>query len=171
VIEFAPLSSVDPRQLTALASDPQVIRHMPLSDPTPMGPEELRDWIEGKESISREHGYGPQAILIDGAFAGWGGLEPDGDGASISLVLFPAFWGRGRQVLDVLLRDAFERLGVPYVLVEFPPTRTRIRGLLSLGFRRVGDREIFGEPFKVYRLDAPPPEAERDPSANETLAR
>ena len=155
MIAFTPLSSIDPEQLRALLTDPQVIRHMPLADPEPMTPDELRDWVAGKEAIRQQHGFGPQAILLDGDFAGWGGIEPDDAGASISLVLFPAFWGRGRQILDVLLEEAFRRLGLPYVLVEFPPSRTRVRGLLHLGFREVGDSTIEGERFVVYRLDAP----------------
>lgn len=128
---------------------------MPLADPEPMSPDDLRGWVAEKEAITQQHGFGPQAILLDGHFAGWGGIEPDDAGASISLVLFPAFWGRGHQVLDVLLEEAFGGLGLPYVLVEFPPSRTRIRGLLRLGFREVGERTIVGERFIVYRLDAP----------------
>ncbi len=154
-ITFVPLSSIDLEELRALNTDPQVMRHMPLADPGPMSPDELRDWVAGKEAITQQHGFGPQAILLDGDFAGWGGIEPDDAGASISLVLSPAFWGRGREILNVLLEEAFGRLGLPYVLVEFPPTRTRVRGLLRLGFREVGDRTIEGERFVVYRLEAP----------------
>jgi hypothetical protein len=121
-----------------------------------MSPNELRNWVAGKEAITQQHGFGPQAILFDGEFAGWGGIEPDDAGASISLVLSPGFWGHGHQILDVLLEEAFGRLGLPYVLVELPPTRTKVRGLLRLGFREVGDRTIEGERFVVYRLDAPP---------------
>jgi hypothetical protein len=156
VIAFAPLSSIDPDQLRALFTDQAVIRHMPLANPEPMSQDEVRDWVTGKEAIMQQHGFGPQAILLDGDFAGWGGIEPDGAGASISLVLLPAFWGWGRRILDALLEEAFRRLGLPYVLVEFPPSRTRVRGLLHLGFRIVGDRTIEGERFVVYRLDAPP---------------
>lgn len=154
-ISFAPLSSIAPEEVRALNSDPRVILHMPLADPEPMSSDELRDWVAGKEAITQEHGFGPQAILLDGDFAGWGGIEPDGAGASISLVLSPAFWGEGRRILEVLLEEAFGRLGLPYVLVEFPPTRTNVRGLLRLGFFEVEDRTIEGERFVVYRLDAP----------------
>src|SRR3989442_9874508 len=115
---------------------------MPLADPEPISPDQLRDWVAGKEAITQQQGFGPQAILIDGDFAGWGGIEPDDAGASISLVLSPAFWGHGHRILDVLLEEAFDRLGLPYVIVEFPPTRTRVLGLLRLGFREVGDRRI-----------------------------
>lgn len=155
MISFASLSSIDPGELRTLLNDPQVLRHMPLADPEPMSSDEVRDWVMGKEAITQQHGFGPQAILVEGNFAGWGGIEPDGGGASISLVLFPAYWGRGHKVLDILLEEAFGRRGLPYVLVEFPPSRSRVRGLLHLGFREVGERMIGGERFVVYRLDAP----------------
>jgi ribosomal-protein-alanine N-acetyltransferase len=155
VIAFAPLSSIDPQELLALLTDPRVLRHMPLAGSEPMRPAELSRWVAGKEAITEQHGFGPQAILIEGNFAGWGGLDPDGEGAEIALVLFPAYWGWGHRILEILLEHAFGRLGLPYVLVHFPPSRTRVRGLLQLGFRQVGDETIEGERFIVYRLDAP----------------
>jgi hypothetical protein len=154
LIEFAPLSSVAPEKLRAL-NDRRVLRHMPLASSDPMGVDELRDWVVEKEAITERSGYGPQAILVDGEFAGWGGLEPDGEGASISLVLLPAVWGLGRKIMDALLDEAFGRLRLPYVLVEFPPSRRRVRGLLRMGFHAAGEREIAGKRFIVYRLDAP----------------
>ena len=157
MIDFAPLSSIDPRELLALLTDPQVLRHMPLAGPEPMRPDEVPQWVAGKEAITEQHGFGPQAILIDGTFAGWGGLDPDSDGTGIALVLFPAYWGWGHQIVKVLLEEAFGQLGLPYVLVKFPPSRTRVRGLLKLGFRKVGEEMIDGERFIIYRLDAPAP--------------
>jgi RimJ/RimL family protein N-acetyltransferase len=156
MVGFLSLSSIDPELLRALLNDSRVTRHMPLANSEPMSLQAVRDWVVTKEDIVRQHGYGPQAILLDGSFAGWGGLEPDGDGASISLVLLPDYWGRGREVLDALLEEAFGRRALPYVLAEFPPSRTRVRGLLRVGFRQVGERVIFGETFVVYRLDAAP---------------
>jgi RimJ/RimL family protein N-acetyltransferase len=157
VIAFAPLSSIDPAELQTLLNDPNVIRHMPLANPEPMSLDEVRDWVVGKETITKQHGFGPQAILVEGRFAGWRGIEADGDGASISLVLFPAYWGRGHQVLDILLEEAFGQRGLQYVLVALPPSRTRVRGLLHLGFREVGERMVGGERLVVYRLDASSP--------------
>lgn len=127
---------------------------MPLSGPEPMRPQEVPQWVAGKEAITHQHGFGPQAILIDGTFAGYGGLDPDSDGTEIALVLFPAYWGWGHQIVKILLEEAFGQLGLTYVLVKVPPSRTRIRGLLQLGFRKVGDTMIEGERFIVYRLDA-----------------
>ena len=67
----------------------------------------------------------------------------------------PGVLGVGRQILDVQLEETFGRVGLVYVLVEFPPSRTRVHGLPHLGFRTVGDTTTEGEPFVVYRRDAP----------------
>jgi [ribosomal protein S5]-alanine N-acetyltransferase len=40
------------------------------------------------------------------------------------------------------------------VIVKFPPSRTRVTGLFRLGFRRIGERTIYGERFVIYRLDS-----------------
>ena len=45
----------------------------------------------------------------------------------------PGVLGVGRQILDVQLEETFGRVGLVYVLVEFPPSRTRVHGLLHLG--------------------------------------
>jgi ribosomal-protein-alanine N-acetyltransferase len=155
MISFASLSTVDTADLQALFADPDVRRHMPLTDEEPWSADDVHEWVARKESITEEHGYGPQAIIVDGTFAGWGGIEPDGEGASISLVLLPSFWGHGREILEVILEQAFVQRGLPYVLVEFPPSRTRVRGLLRMGFHQFEERTIEGERFIVYRLDAP----------------
>jgi RimJ/RimL family protein N-acetyltransferase len=133
----------------------------PPPPPFRLGPGvEATDWLDPR--LDQRWEFPPVVgFIVPSGFegyarlAGWGGIEPDG--ASISLVLLPPFWGRGHQVLDILLDEAFRHRGLPYVLVEFPPSRTRVRGLLHLGFREVGERMVGGERFVVYRLDAPSP--------------
>jgi [ribosomal protein S5]-alanine N-acetyltransferase len=41
------------------------------------------------------------------------------------------------------------------VTILFPPTRTRIKGILRLGFQEDGEVEIEGERFIRYRLFVP----------------
>jgi [ribosomal protein S5]-alanine N-acetyltransferase len=72
------LPEVDPAELVALMNDPRVLRHMPLAR-GPFGPAECARFVAAKERLWAEHGYGPWAILVDGALAGWGGLQPDGE--------------------------------------------------------------------------------------------
>ena len=91
---------------------------------------------------------------IDGGLPGWRRIEPDGEAASISLVRYPLHRDAAVEFLDLLLEAAFGRLGRPYVLVELPPSRSRVAGLLRLRFGPIGDRTIEGEEFVVYRPDA-----------------
>jgi RimJ/RimL family protein N-acetyltransferase len=61
--------------------------------------------------------------------------------AELGFALGKAFWGRGymRAALPVLLRFAFERLGLHRVMADTDPRNTRsIRMLEWLGFRREG---------------------------------
>ena len=148
------LSDVPPANFVDLMNDPLVRRQMPLAADG-FDEAECRAWIDEKERLWAEHGFGPWAIFIDGAFAGWGGLQPHGDEAEMALVLAPPHWGAGKAVYDRMLSYAFGELELTHVLVLFPPTRTRVRGLLRLGFRRDGVDEVEGEAFVRYRLDDP----------------
>lgn len=50
---------------------------------------------------------------------------------------------------------AFGEMGLQSVTILFPPTWTRIKGILRLGFKPDGEVEIGGEKFIRYRLYAP----------------
>lgn len=97
--------------------------------------------------------------MVDDKFAGWGGVQPDDGEADLALVLHPDFWGLGKALYDKIVDKAFNELGIDSIQVLFPPTRTRIKGLLRLGF--VKDKEIkYGqEIFIRYVLDSQKPEA------------
>ena len=63
------------------------------------GPAECEQFVETKERIWAEHGYGPWAFVIRGEFAGWGGLQPEGEDIDLGLMPRPKFWGWGPAVL------------------------------------------------------------------------
>jgi len=153
-IDLRRLSEVPPGTFVDLMNDPRVRRQMPLTDDG-FDEQGSREWIEAKERLWTEHGFGPWAIFIDGAFAGWGGLQPHSDEAEIALVLAPSYWGAGKAVFDRIMAYGCGELGLDHVLVLFPPTRTRVRALLRLGFRRDGVDEVEGETFVRFRLDDP----------------
>jgi [ribosomal protein S5]-alanine N-acetyltransferase len=92
-----------------------------------------------EERMWAEHGYGPWAFLIDGKFADWGGLHPD-------------YWGYRKVIYEEIVWRAFGEMGLESVMILFPPTRTRVKGILRLGFKPDGEVEIAGERFIRYRL-------------------
>ncbi len=153
-IEFKRLPDVDPAELITLMNDPRVRRHLPLARGD-FGPAECARFVAAKERLWTEHGYGPWAFFIGGVFAGWGGLQPEGEDVDLGLVLRPAFWGAGRALYAELVAYAFDVLRAPSIIVLLPPSRVRVSGVLQLGFRPDGELMVGAERFVRYRLRAP----------------
>jgi ribosomal-protein-alanine N-acetyltransferase len=148
------LTEVDKAAIIDLMNQPLVRRHMPLARGG-FGPAECDRFIAAKERLWEQHGYGPWAFIIDGEFAGWGGIQPEGDEADVGLVLHPKHWGAGKVLYERFIAFAFGELGFTSVIALLPPSRTRVSGLLKLGFRPDGEMTIAGERFIRYRLNAP----------------
>jgi RimJ/RimL family protein N-acetyltransferase len=153
-LEFKHLKEINCAEIIALNTHPLVRRQMPLSDDN-FGEAECREWVAGKEAQWEQHGYGPWAFLIDGKFAGWGGFQYENGDADLGLVLHPVYWGTGKIIYNELIRRGFGEMGFESVTVLLPPSRTRVRGILKLGFQPDGEVELYGERFIRYRLDAP----------------
>ena len=154
-LEFKHLKDIDCSEIIGLNTHPLVMRQMPLSDDK-FGEDECRDWVAGKEQQWEEYGYGPWAFLIDGKFAGWGGFQYENGDADLGLVLHPDYWGAGKMIYNEIIQRGFDEMGFTSVTILFPPTRTRIQGILKLGFRPDGEVEVSGTRFLRYRLYAPP---------------
>ncbi|MFF5225197.1 GNAT family N-acetyltransferase [Dactylosporangium sp. NPDC000521] len=153
MMTLARLTEVDPADLIDLMNDPRVRRHMPLATGS-FGPEDCAAWVAAKEAMWRDHGYGPWALLVDGTFAGWGGLQPEDGEADLALVLRPAFWGHGRAIAERILAEAFGPLGLHDVTVLLPPTRGTAAAVRRFGFRPDGEIEIAGQRFLRFRLSS-----------------
>jgi len=151
LIEFRRLSDIDAAEIIALSTHPLVRRHMPLADDD-FGEAACREWVRGKESQWQQHGYGPWAFMLDGQFAGWGGLQCEGGDPDLGLVLHPQYWGMGKAIYDEIIRRAFGEMGFESVTILLPPSRTRVRAIIRLGFQLDGEVELFGQRFIRYRL-------------------
>ncbi|MEV0566442.1 GNAT family N-acetyltransferase [Dactylosporangium sp. NPDC050588] len=154
MVTLARLTEVDPADLIDLMNDPRVRRHMPLAVGR-FGPEDCTAWVAAKEAMWHDHGYGPWALLVDGAFAGWGGLQPEDGEADLALVLRPAYWGHGRAIAERILAEAFGPLGLHDVTVLLPPSRGTAAAVRRLGFRPDGSLEVAGQPFLRFRISGP----------------
>ncbi len=109
-------------------------------------------FIAAKEKFWAEHGYGPWAFCIDEKFAGWGGVQPENGMIDLALVLHPKFWGMGKTIYHKIIHYAFVQMKFPSVTVLFPPTRTRVQGLIKLGFKEDGAVLVGNEKFIRYTL-------------------
>jgi RimJ/RimL family protein N-acetyltransferase len=159
-VEFRRLTEASLDDLAGLFNHPDVRRHLPLAKEH-FTIEAAARFVATKERMWAEHGYGPWAFFVDGRFAGWGGLQPEGPDADLGIVLHPAFWGLGHALAREVLRRAFEEMGHPSVTVLLPPSRTRVRALRRMGFEADGEVVMSGEPFIRYRRRAPGPSSPR----------
>lgn len=151
-IEFKRLTEVKKSEIIELMNNHLVGRQMPLLRGH-FGENECDKFIADKEQLWAKYGYGPWAFVIDGQFAGWGGVQPLNGEADLALVLHPNYWGMGKVLYKEIMNRAFGEIGLNSVIVLFPLTRTRIKGLLRLGFK-VDKQLYFGdEQFIRYRLN------------------
>ena len=82
-------------------------------------------------------------------------MQYESGDAELGLVLHPDYWGAGKIIYNEIIKRAFGEMKLESVIILFPPTRTRIKGILKLGFQVDGEVEIEGEQFNRYRLFAP----------------
>lgn len=153
-LEFKRLPEVNPADIIELMNNPQVGKEMPLTKDN-FNEDDAKAFVTGKEQLWKEHGFGPWAFFIDGQFAGWGGVQPEAGEADLALVLHPKFWGTGKRIYDEIIKRAFGEMGLGSVMISFPPSRTRVRGLQRLGFVQDGEIMFGNERFICYRFRAP----------------
>lgn len=150
-LDFVPLAEVAAERYVALMNIEAVGRHLPLLNGA-FTIDDCRAFLEAKQRMWDEHGFGPWAILIDGEFAGWGGLQPERGEADFALVLHPDFWGWGRRIFHAVKEDAFGRLGLSSITILLPPGRPNLKAVFRLGFVEDGAETIGGAEFKRFRL-------------------
>lgn len=153
-VTFKRLTEVNKADIIDLMNEPALKRHMPLLDER-FDEAACETFIAAKERLWEEHGYGPWAFVVDGRFAGWGGLQPEGDEVDLAMVLHPDYWGLGETLYRKIIDRAFGQMGFESVIALLPPSRRRDRAMRRLGFQPEGEIELYGERFLRYRLRAP----------------
>ena len=152
-LEFKHLTQICIDDIIELNNHPDVLRLMPLGSPD-FDREICKKWVIQKESQWAKYGYGPWAFVIDSRFAGWGGLQFEEGDADLALVLHPEYWGKGKIIFEEIVRRAFSEMHLETITVLLPLSRTRIKGILRLGFLPDGEVELDGVRFKRFRLSA-----------------
>jgi RimJ/RimL family protein N-acetyltransferase len=152
--EFRPLSSIAPATWLTLLNDHDVHRHMPLAGDN-WTEQAAGDWAAAKDAQWHQNGFGPWAVLVDGAFAGWGGFQKEDADVDFALVLLPAFWGHGRALHDAMLTKGFAELGFTSITIMLPPSRVRLKSLARAGYRPDSELEYAGHRFLKFRLYRP----------------
>ncbi|WP_299917170.1 GNAT family N-acetyltransferase [uncultured Roseobacter sp.] len=151
-IVFARLNRISPREIAAHMSDPCVAEHMPLLT-SAWDETAANEFITMKEQHWRRDGLGHWAILVDDAYAGWGGFQKEGDEWDFGLVLKPSFFGLGMRITAKAITFAQEDERIPFVTFLLPPSRTNLSALKRLGAEYVGRATHAGADFLKYRLE------------------
>lgn len=149
-ITFHAFAEIPAAQWLALLTDPDVRRHMPLAGDG-WTEASATDWARSKDRQWQENGYGPWAIRVDGAFAGWGGFQKEGEEVDLGLVLLPGHWGHGAQIFTEMVSRG-RQMELSPITILLPPSRTRMKGLARLGFTPDGAFDYDGQRFLKFRL-------------------
>jgi len=150
-IALVRLPEVDEQAVITLANDPTARRYLAMEGEYTVA--DHREWVADKERHWAQSGYGVWGVLVDGHYAGWGGLQSwRGADVELAVVLAPRHWGLGRRLGAHFARVAFDDLHLPSVIVLLPTWRKNRRAILRFGFRYDGEDEFQGERFERYRL-------------------
>lgn len=150
-IQFIQLSEVEEEQIVELMNNEMVGKQLPLLA-SGFSLADCRVFLETKKQLWDKHGYGPWAFLINGQFAGWGGLQPENGDADFALVLHPKYWGWGQKIFNKTKGLAFGPMKLNSITVLFPPSRLNAKAITRAGFIEDGQMTVEGEQFKKYRL-------------------
>lgn len=151
---FHRLSDIPAADWLALLNNTDVHRHMPLGGQS-WTADDAMAWAAGKDAQWELNGYGPWAIRVDGAFAGWGGFQKEDQDADFALVLLPSFWGHGRKLHETMLARGFSELALESITILLPPSRKWLRPVERLGYRPEGEIAYEGHRFLKFRLMRP----------------
>lgn len=150
-LQFKRLSEVHKSDIIELMNNQKVNRQMPLMIHE-FSDADCEKFIESKEEHWVKYGFGLWAFVIDEHFFGWGGLQMENDEPDLALVLHPDYWGMGKQIFQLIIDKAFTELRLNSITILLPFSRTRINGVLRLGFRKEGETIISNHRFNRFRL-------------------
>ncbi len=149
-IDFVRLTDVPLEAVVDLLNEPRNHRHMPLAGEFTAAA--TAEWVSAKDGQWDANGYGPWAILLDGAFAGWGGFQREENGADFALVLLPQHWGHGAEITRAAIDRGFGELGLSEVIIALPYTRNPGQVVARFGFVPDGEVTYDGARFRQFRL-------------------
>jgi hypothetical protein len=150
-VYFTPLCQAATADLLRLLNDHRVTKHMPLAEPVDSG------WVDGwkreKSRLWTNPEHGPWAVYLDDEFAGWAGMQPDGENeVDFAIVLHVWAWRTGREIAkDVLAK--WKTISPESDINIYLPTSRPIH-LISqkLGLEIVGEDKMLGHKFVKLRF-------------------
>ena len=116
--------------------------------------ERIANFVRQKEQCWARDGLGHWAILIDQAYAGWGGFQKEGGDWDFGLVLRPEYFSLGRVIFEEALGWLAAHRDVGEVTFLLPQSRSR-RVPERLGAKFRGEVTYAGTCFTKWSLAVP----------------
>ncbi len=150
-IDFRPLREAATEDLHELLNDPRVTRHMPLAEPVDHA--WIDNWKEAKSQQWPSPEHGPWAVYAGGRFAGWSGVQPDGEHEDeLAVVLHVWAWNLGHEIATQTVAR-FRSFGHDKpIAVYFPTTRPIALLIEKLKLELVGEASIGEHNFVKLHL-------------------
>ena len=114
--------------------------------------ETFDDWLRSKATENQTPGCRIREISCSGKLAGWCGIQLESGAFEAALVLSPAYWGRGREIVQQMKKWARE-MGHKQLLAHFPHSRPQTKALTKLFGQPIGMSNIQDHVFVTYRIE------------------
>lgn len=111
------------------------------------------EWVKEKIKVNTTCGCKVKGIKINGAVAGWCGIQLENGSYELAIVLDVTYWGVGVSVFKEVMRWASES-GHSEVVLHLFNTRPEYRFLRKMA-SRVYESTIFGQKYTRYELRVP----------------
>ncbi|WP_338290528.1 N-acetyltransferase [Planctobacterium marinum] len=150
-IEYTNLQELERGEFLAILNEDKIRKHLVTHEQ--FNDESLADWIASKISVDATRGCKVRGIRINGAVAGWCGIQFENDSYELAIVLNEAYWGIGIRVFKDLMIWASE-LGHRTVVLHLFNTRPEYKFLTKMA-SRVYESTMFGQKYTSYELKVP----------------
>ena len=147
-IEYLNFHHVDPDDFLAILNEDALRKH--LIDHAYFDSDSIKEWMEDKVKIGSLTGCRIKAVYIEGALAGWCGIQPDENGFEMAIVLSKKFWGFGIEIFKTLMCWARE-LGHEEILFHLLDSRPEYKALRKMA-NRVQKTKLLGRVFTTYYI-------------------
>lgn len=150
-VEYISLQDLDQRALLNVLNKEKIREHLVLHDK--FNEASLKEWVSSKVSVDSTKGCKVRGIQVDGAVAGWCGIQFENEAYEIAIILDEEYWGIGVAVFKDVMVWALE-LGHSHVVLHLLNTRPEYKFLRKMA-SRVYDSTMFGQKYKSYELRVP----------------
>lgn len=147
-IEYVRLDKVEPAGLVTLLNKKRIREHLVEHQQFTVGT--VARWIETKINESSGRCCKVRAVFVDDRLSGWCGIQPDGTGYELAIVIDESHWGLGPRIFRDVMGWASE-LGHEVISIHLLHTRPEYKFLHKMA-KNVYSTELLGNRFTTYEL-------------------